>query len=325
MNFSSDHSHFAYILKTNLDYFLSTYVSQLVVLTTSLGEIVIEPSIYEFLHLVGGHYYPKNLWSQNASSFVEAVEKINHEDEKSYEKIGLKNVIEEINNGRPRQKTQYAYDRTIYFKPALRCLAQRTPDNLYIYYRIQSQSNINADYLYLSLHSENDNSQATLPVYLGLLGKREGVYFIIHTLLVDRAHSLERRNFSSVKVTKVRFLSNNEVTKESLKTHRLVTSNYQARRQSQEQQSKKKSVSTFPKAGSKAFLSYLNEALKTTYGRKYSIRRGSTGASSCRLMLNGKKTGIDVSPPKELKSPEEIVKYLMELYEQANAKTPESK
>ena len=94
-------------------------------------------------------------------------------------------MIEEINKGYPRQKTQYAYDRTLYFQPALRCLSQRTSENLYIYYRIQSQSNINADYLYLSLHSENDNSTATLPVYLGLIGKREGPYFIIHTLLVD--------------------------------------------------------------------------------------------------------------------------------------------
>lgn len=76
MHFSSDHSHFAYVLKTNLDYFLSTYISKLVVLTTSLGEIVIEPSIYEFLHLVGGHYYPQNPWRQNAFSFVEAVEEL---------------------------------------------------------------------------------------------------------------------------------------------------------------------------------------------------------------------------------------------------------
>lgn len=330
MNFSSDHSNFAYVLKTNLDYFLSTYVSKLVVLTTSLGEIVIEPSKFEFLHLVGGHYYPQNPWSQSALSFVKAVERIDHKNEKSYEEIGLKNVIEEINNGRPKQKTQYAYDRTMYFQPALRCLSQRISDNLYIYYRIQSQSNINADYLYLSLHSENDDSQATLPVYLGLLGKREGAYFIIHTLLVDRAHSLERRNFSSVKVTRVRFLPNNEATKEILKTHKLVTSNYQARtqrqqRQQQAPQSKKKSTPTLPKAGSKAFLSYLNDVLKTTYGKKYSVKHGSTGASSCRLLLNGKKTGIDVSPPEELKTPEEIAKYLMELYEQANAKTPKSK
>ena len=237
-------------------------------------------------------------------------------------------MIEEINKGYPRQKTQYAYDRTLYFQPALRCLSQRTSDNLYIYYRIQSQSNINADYLYLSLHSENDNSTATLPVYLGLIGKREGPYFIIHTLLVDRAHSLEKRNFSSVKVTKVRFLPNNEATKEDLKTKKLVMSNYQARRQRQTQQnqkSKKKSALNFPKVSSKTFLSYLNESLKMTYGNKYSAERGSTGASSFRLLLNGTKTGVDVSPPKELKRPEEIVKYLMELYEQANAKTPESK
>lgn len=328
MRFSSDHSNFAYVLKNNLGYFLSTYVSKLIVLTTSLGEIVVEPSVYEFSHLVGGHYYPQNPWKQSAISFVKAVENIDHEDEESYERIGLKNVIEEINKGDPTRETQYAYDRTMYFQPALRSLSQRTSDTLFLHYRIQSQSNINADYLYLSFHSESDNSKATLPVYLGLLGKQESPYFVLHTILVDRTGSIEKRNFSSVKVTRVRFLPNNKATKERLNTQMLVTSNYQASQRKSDQLSqktKKKSVLTLPKVGSKTFLSYLNDALRTTHGNKYSAKRGSTGASSFRLLLNGKKTGIDVSPPKELRRPEEIAQYLMGLYEQANTKTPESK
>lgn len=312
MEFSSDHSHLAYILRTNLEYYLSTYVSKLVVLTTSKGEIVIEPSQLEFLHLVGGHHHAQNRWKDSAKGFVRAVRNIDHEDETSYEDIGLKEIIEQVNSDSPLYQAQLVFDRTIYFQPLLRSFMQCEPKDLFIYYKIQNQSNLNADYLYLH-HAE----EKTLPVYLGLKGKEETPHFIMNTILVDRDHTIYGRNFSKVKVSRLRFLPNNPKTREKLAQGNMVESRaYLSKKRREENQIllEELALDDRPKITSEEFLIRLNHALKAI-DVKYSAKRGSKGQASFRLLVNKKKTNIDVRPPKTLK-PIEVARYLVGLYEQ---------
>ncbi len=311
MKFSSDHSYFAYVLKTNLDYYLSTYISKLVVLTTSQGEIVIEPSKFEFLHLVGGHYYPQNRWGQSALKFFHAVEEIDHKEEKTYDEIGLKNVMAEINESSSTQEIRYGYDRTIYFQPVLRSFMQCEPKHLFIYYRNQSHSNLRADYLYLHNEEEENN----LPVYLGLLGKRERPYFIMHTIRVDRERSIQHRNFSKVKVSRLRFLPNNQKTRDRLEQENLVVSHAYQRTQThtaQKNSSRPKKTKDLPKMSSDIFLKHLNQVLKTI-DSKYSAATGSQGKASFCLKVNNKKTSVEIRPSKTLKA-EDIAHYLVETY-----------
>ena len=311
MEFSSDHSHFAYILRTNLEYYLSTYVSKLVVLTTSKGEIVIEPSELEFLHLVGAHHHHQNRWKDSAKGFVRAVRNIDHEDETSYEDIGLKEIIEQVNSDSPQHYAQHVFDRILYFQPLLRSFMQCEPKDLFIYYKVKNQSNLDADYLYL--HHEEEG---TLPIYLGLKGKKEDPHFIMHTIVVDRYGTIYNRNFSKVKVSRLRFLPNNLKTQEKLAQGTIVESRaYLSQRRAEDKALLKElGLSDIPKITSQEFLSRLNHALRVI-DVKYSAQRGSKGQASFRLLVNKKKTNVDVRPPKTLK-PIEIAQYLVALYEQ---------
>ncbi len=307
--FSSHHSEFAYTLKANLEYYLNNLVSQLIVLTTKKGEIIIEPSPLEFLHMIGGHYYPHNRWKNSALGFIQAIQRLDHKDEESYAFIGLKEVVEKAQEDNPDIQFQHAYDRTMYFQEALKAFLQCDPQHIYIYYQPPGESELRADYLYLHIEGSG------LPIYVGLLGKRESPFFIIHTLLIDRRGKFQHCNFQKVKVSRMRIFPNDLETKESLADKMFLSLHYRKAQKHEQKKALGKEKASVLSVTSKDFERQLNRIVQSM-DSSYSIKRGSKGKSSFRLLYKNKETAVDERIPKELRDPQAVAEYLVQLYQE---------
>lgn len=272
------------LLKQNLDFFEKELLPYYIILHTANGSLVIETKETNLKHLLGVGYAELPLRNIKSSIFFEELKKDNYNlfdliDYERYESDKLKNEEEMI------------YNKNFFFIEIFKNLI--SSPNIYLYRKPNNNYDFKTDYLHFKLNDE-------CGLYIGIIGHDDNHYHSFNSIIAERKKPEKYLTGSRISVTKIE-----RVPKESFDP-----SNYNFLK-SKHYQIKSPTITKEKPRNMKQLKDKINQILLKS---DIKITVGMYGKNTIQIFKNGKQIETNAKIPSEMKSVQEISKYIIDNY-----------